>query len=156
VHSKQSHVSKASNNKHIHLVVSWAAPLISVGLTRLRASLIAQLVKNPLAMQETGFSPWVGKIPWRRERLPTPVFWPGEFHGLYSPCTFTFTTCLEVAWLLADLVWPCLGELDSLVLFSQWVTSDMFSWVMAEAGEEAKPIAQVFFKAHLTSRLLIS
>ena len=20
-----------------------------------------------------------------RERLPTPVFWPGEFHGLYSP-----------------------------------------------------------------------
>ena len=28
---------------------------------------------------------WVGKIPWRRERLPTPVFWPGEFHGLYSP-----------------------------------------------------------------------
>ena len=32
-----------------------------------------------------GFSPWVEKIPWRRERLPTPVFWPGEFHGLYSP-----------------------------------------------------------------------
>ena len=29
--------------------------------------------------------PWVGKIPWRRERLPTPVLWPGEFHGLYSP-----------------------------------------------------------------------
>ena len=32
-----------------------------------------------------GFDPWVGKIPWRRERLPTPVFWPGEFHGLCSP-----------------------------------------------------------------------
>ena len=32
------------------------------------------------------FNPWVGKIPWRRERLPTPVFWPGEFHGVYSPC----------------------------------------------------------------------
>ena len=31
------------------------------------------------------FDSWVGKIPWRRERLPTPVFWPGEFHGLYSP-----------------------------------------------------------------------
>ena len=89
------------------------------------ASLIAQLVKNPPAIQETlvrvlgredpgrtqrlptpvllgfpcdlagkrirpqcgrhGFNPWVGKIPWERERLPTPVFWPGEFHGLYSP-----------------------------------------------------------------------
>ena len=32
-----------------------------------------------------GFDSWVGKIPWWRERLPTPVFWPGEFHGLYSP-----------------------------------------------------------------------
>ena len=28
---------------------------------------------------------WVGKIPQRRGRLPIPVFWPGEFHGLYSP-----------------------------------------------------------------------
>ena len=42
------------------------------------------LVKNPPAIQETGFDPWVGKIPWRTERLPTPVFWPGEFHGRYS------------------------------------------------------------------------
>ena len=32
-----------------------------------------------------GFNPWVGKIPWRREWLPTPVFWSGEFHGLYTP-----------------------------------------------------------------------
>ena len=31
------------------------------------------------------FNPWVWKIPKRRERLPTPVFWPGKFHGLYSP-----------------------------------------------------------------------
>ena len=28
--------------------------------------------------------PWVGKIPWRRERLPTSVFWPREFCGLCS------------------------------------------------------------------------
>ena len=46
------------------------------------APLVAQLVKNLSAIQET-WVPWVGKIPWRRERLPTPVFWPGEFHGLY-------------------------------------------------------------------------
>ena len=44
-------------------------------------SLVTQLVKNPPAMRET----WVGKISRRRERLPTPVFWPGEFHGWYSP-----------------------------------------------------------------------
>ena len=50
------------------------------------ASLVAQLVKNLPAMRET----WVWslgweEIPWRRDRLPTPVYWPGEFHGLYSP-----------------------------------------------------------------------
>ena len=31
------------------------------------------------------FHPWVGKIPWRREMLPTTVFWPRETHGLYGP-----------------------------------------------------------------------
>ena len=25
-----------------------------------------------------GFSPWVGKMPWRRAQQPTPVFLPGE------------------------------------------------------------------------------
>ena len=49
------------------------------------ASLVAQLVKNLPVMWET----WVWSLgwedPWRRERLPTPVIWPGEFHGLYSP-----------------------------------------------------------------------
>ena len=48
------------------------------------ASLVAQLVKNPPTMQETWIQ-FLGKIPWRRERLPTPVFWPRELHGLYSP-----------------------------------------------------------------------
>ena len=27
------------------------------------------------------FDPLIGKIPWKREWLPTPVFLPGEFHG---------------------------------------------------------------------------
>ena len=31
-----------------------------------------------------GLDPWVAKIPWRRERLPTPVFWPGKSHGQKS------------------------------------------------------------------------
>ena len=51
------------------------------------ASLVAQLVKNPPAIQETPV-PFLGhKDRWRRERLPTPtpILWPGEFHGLYSP-----------------------------------------------------------------------
>ena len=37
------------------------------------------------AMWRPGFDPWIRKIPWRRKRLPTPVFWPREFQGLYNP-----------------------------------------------------------------------
>ena len=87
--------------------------------------MIAQLVKNPPAMQETPVRFLGQKDCWRRDRLSTPVFlglpygsvgkesdcsegnlglilgwedplekgnattpvfWPGEFHGLYSSC----------------------------------------------------------------------
>ena len=47
------------------------------------ASLVAQML-NRLQCRRPGFDPWVGKIPWRRERLPTLVFLPGEFHGQRS------------------------------------------------------------------------
>ena len=44
-------------------------------------ALVAQIVKNLPAIQETRFWSWFGKIPWRREWLPAAVFLPGEFHG---------------------------------------------------------------------------
>ena len=47
--------------------------------------LVAQLLKNLLYAERPGFDPRVGKIPWRRERLLTPVFWSGEFHGPHTP-----------------------------------------------------------------------
>ena len=43
----------------------------------------ASLVRIRLQCRRPGFDPWIGKIPWRRERLPIPVFWPRKFHGLY-------------------------------------------------------------------------
>ena len=48
------------------------------------ASLVAHMLKNLPAMQETRFDPWVGKIPWRRKWQPTSVFLPGESYGLRS------------------------------------------------------------------------
>ena len=76
-----------------------------------RASLIVKLVTNLPALQET----WVWSLGWedpwlRRERLPTPVFWPGEFHGLYSSwgCKESDTT----EWLTQQL----LGELVSVYI----------------------------------------
>ena len=47
------------------------------------ASLVAQLLKNLPAMRETLVRSLGWEDPQRRERLPIPVFWPGEFHGLY-------------------------------------------------------------------------
>ena len=43
-----------------------------------------------LQCRRPGFDPWIRKIAWRRERLPTPVFWHAECHGQrnlmgYSP-----------------------------------------------------------------------
>ena len=37
-----------------------------------------------LQCRSPGFSPWVRKIPWRKEWQPTPAFLPGESHGQRS------------------------------------------------------------------------
>ena len=74
------------------------------------ASLIAQLVRNLPAMQDT----WVPSLAWedplKRGRLPTPVFWPREFHGLHGvakswtglsyfhfQCTQVLQSCLLIS-----------------------------------------------------------
>ena len=80
------------------------------------AYLVAQLIKNPPAMWETWFDPWVGKVPWRRETLPIPVFWPGEFHGLYSPRGHKESDTTEqlhfyFLWLGPLLSWATFGKL---------------------------------------------
>ena len=46
------------------------------------ASLVVYMVKKSPATRQ--LDPWVGKIPWRREWLPTPLFLPEEFHGQRS------------------------------------------------------------------------
>ena len=68
----------------VHLFLIFSVLLFKVLIsgklnTSFEISLVAQLVKNPPATQDT----WVRSPGWGR--LPTPVFWPGEFHGLYSP-----------------------------------------------------------------------
>ena len=88
-------------------------------------SKVAQIVKNPPAMQETWiplwppsafhglpwwlrqsriclqyrrprFDPWVRKIPWRREWQPSPVFLPGEFHGQRHLSSCSPWSCKEL------------------------------------------------------------
>ena len=78
------------------------------------ASHVVQLEKNLPAMQGTWFNPWVGKIPWRRESLPTPLFLPAEFHGLYS--------CF-LSWNILQLMINTCVCLSNLCLFQETVRS---------------------------------
>ena len=50
------------------------------------------VVKNLSAMQETPVNPWVGKIPWRREWLPT----SREFHEQRSLEGYCPWSCKEL------------------------------------------------------------
>ena len=61
-------------------------------------------------MWETGFNPWVGKLPWRREWLPTAVFLREEFHehrslvrySLWSLKELDMTECLKQSVWVSD------------------------------------------------------
>ena len=52
-------------------------------------SQVAQMVKNSAAMQDTWVRSLVGKIPWKRAWEPTPVFFPGDFHGRRSLVSYS-------------------------------------------------------------------
>ena len=58
-----------------------------MGILQAILNIVAQLVKNPPAMQET----WVQSLGWEdlleKGKVPTPVFWPGEFHGVKKSWT---------------------------------------------------------------------
>ena len=73
-------------SKLILFCVAWLFSFLSAFshfADKIWASLVAQLVKNPPAMWET----WVRSLGWEDplEKGKAPIFWPGEFHGLYRP-----------------------------------------------------------------------
>ena len=54
------------------------------------------MVKNLPSSVGHGLDPWVGKIPWRRKWLPTPVFLPREFHRQRSLAGYSAWGCKEL------------------------------------------------------------
>ena len=52
-------------------------------------------IDNAGDVRDSGFDPWVGKIPWRRKQHPTPVFLPGEPHGQRSLAGYSPLSCKE-------------------------------------------------------------
>ena len=78
------------------LMVIWDTVGVMPGLLRWLSGICLQC-------RRPGFDPWVGRIPWRREGLPTPVFWPGEFHVRYIHGVAKSWTLTE--WLSLSLLW---------------------------------------------------
>ena len=77
-------------------------------------SLVVQVVKDLPTKRETRFSPWVEKIPWRREWLPTSILLPGESQGQRIK---TFFIKLRIKELIcADYIGLCLVQ-------SRWLTA---------------------------------
>ena len=60
---------------------------LKINLSRRQRGLSQWLSGKELCLQHrrSRCDPWVRKIPWRREWLPTPVIFPGEFHGPEEP-----------------------------------------------------------------------
>ena len=73
---------------YLKLIIPWIwARLLHVYILKRWAFLVAHLVKN-LQCRRPPFNSWIKKIPWRRDRLPTPVFlgFPGGSEGKESAC----------------------------------------------------------------------
>ena len=78
--SREEH-SRTSSTAWGRTLVPPQGIQITIGLSRwLRGSRIHLQSRRP----RFRFHPWVGKIPWRKGCLPTPVFLPGESHGQRS------------------------------------------------------------------------
>ena len=90
-----------------------------------------------------GFHLWIGKVPGRREMLPTLAFWPEEFHGLYSPwgcreldmterlslsLPFSFMGNFSISMqsqLMVFNLLPSKSHLDSFMFYLSWGINDI-------------------------------
>ena len=91
-----------------------------------------------------GLDPWVGKITWRQKRQPTPVFFPGEFHGQrsladYSPrgreesdMTERLTHMLRLEFVVESVVLVCQASLPFFLVIAPplWLGNrETFLWI---------------------------
>ena len=97
-----------------------------------RASLVAQMVKNLSAMQETPFDPWVGKIPWRRKWQPTPVFLPGKSHGERSLAGYSPQQVTKVGFDLVTKPPPPKLALGILLFENYGILKDFFLFIVVQ------------------------
>ena len=108
------------NTNFVFPLLSWVYP-------------VTQLERIHLQCGRSGLNCWVGKTPWRRERLPTPVFWPGEVHGLCSPRGHKGSDRTEQISLSLSLLFYILWSLFSYTLWCAPYTSKCVSRLTSSA-----------------------
>ena len=88
-----------------------------------------------------GFSPWVRKIPWRRDRQPTPVFLSAESHG-WKPGGLQSTGSQAVGHDWSDwahthlLLDKCLGSVDRIPTTHIFSVPSPAAWHKICAGKK--------------------
>ena len=94
----------------------------------------------------------MGKIPWRRERLPTPAFQPEEFYGLYGPWGRKESDITERFSLSLSCHDPQLGsDLHPLSSDTGFLTGALIS--LLRVKQQTKPWRQHRQRAHPAPRL---
>ena len=84
---------------------AWNLAVSLAWINTVITPLVAQMVKNPPAIQETWDWSLGQEIPWIREWLPTPVL-PGEFHRQKRLAGYSPQSCKEsdvTEWLTLSL-----------------------------------------------------
>ena len=96
--------------------------------------------RSCLQCERPGFDPWIGKISWKRERQPTPVFWTVQSIGsqrVRQASDFHFTLC----FILHSLDFVAQGsELDILSILC------LRNPAVATLKFKSTPIALIFPK----------
>ena len=78
------------------LFLNWFSTFKKMHRFLIRASLVAQRIKNLPAMQETQALSLGQEDPCRREWQSTPVFLPGEFHGQWTQVGYSLWCCKQL------------------------------------------------------------
>ena len=102
IHSKELKRGTRLDYLHIHVLSSiihnsHKVEATNLSINRLMGLPCSSKGKESACMQRRRprFDPWVGKILWRREWQPTPVFLPGESHGQRSLAGYSPWDCKE-------------------------------------------------------------
>ena len=99
-------------------------------------------------------------MPWRRERLPTPVFWPRGFHGQYGPwgrrVRHDWTTFTSLHFQLSTAVWCTSPWCRTIYDCLSQLVLDWAGWFLLEvsrAGSVRRDWGSEYLQGYLTGHL---